>query len=33
MKGQTAIEYLLLAGGSVLLVAVVAWFVKTRVLA
>lgn len=31
-KGQTAVEYLLLVGSSVLLVGIVAWFIKTRVL-
>ena len=33
MKGQTAVEYLLLVGGAVLLVSIVTWFLKTRVLA
>lgn len=33
LKGQTAIEYLLLVGGSIMLVSIVAWFIKTRVIA
>ena len=33
LKAQTAVEYLLLVSASVLLVAIVAYFVKTRLLA
>lgn len=32
LKGQTALEYVLVVGTSVLLVSIVAYFVKVRVL-